>query len=76
MSEDIVKRTTVLELITNARKITNFIYNHDWLLAKRRKVCGGNIVHPGTTRFVTNFIALKSLPKKRVDLKKIFISDE
>ena len=28
MFEDIGKRATVLELITNARKIANFIYNH------------------------------------------------
>ena len=30
----------------------------------------------GATRFVTNYIALESLLKKRADLKKIFISDE
>ena len=76
MFEDIGKRATVSELITNARKITNFIYNHDWLLTKVRKVCGGDIVCPGATRFTTNYIALESLLKKRVDLKKIFISDE
>ena len=76
MFEDIAKRATVSELITNARKITNFIYNHGWLLAKVRKVCGGDIVRPGATRFATNYIALESLLKKRVDLKKIFISDE
>ena len=76
MFEDIAKRATVSELITNARKITNFIYNHGWLLAKVRKVCGGDIVRPGATRFETNYIALESLLKKRVDLKKIFISDE
>ena len=76
MFEDIGKRATVLELITNARKITNFIYNHGWLLAKVRKVCGGDIVHPRATRFATNYIALESLLKKRADLKKIFISDE
>ena len=28
MFKDISKRQTVLDLITNARKITNFIYNH------------------------------------------------
>ena len=28
MFEDIGKRATILELITNAQKITNFIYNH------------------------------------------------
>ena len=76
MFEDIAKRATVSELITNARKITNFIYNHGWLLARVRKVCGGDIVRPGATRFATNYIALKSLLKKRADLKKIFISDE
>ena len=41
-----------------------------------RKVCGGDIVRPGATRFATNYIALASLLKKRADLKKIFISDE
>ena len=76
MFEDIAKRATVSKLITNARKITNFIYNHDWLVAKVRKVCGGDIVRPGATRFATNYIALESLLKKRADLKKIFISDE
>ena len=76
MFEDIDKRATVSELITNARKITNFIYNHGWLLEKVRKVCGGDIVRPGATRFATNYIALESLLKKRADLKKIFISDE
>ena len=39
MFEDIGKRENVLDLITNARKITNFIYNHGWLVAMR-KVCG------------------------------------
>ena len=76
MFESIGKRAIVLELITNARKITNFIYNHGWLLAKMRKVCGGDIVRPGATRFATNYITLESLLKKRVDLKKIFISNE
>ena len=76
MFEDIGKRAIVLELITNARKITNFIYNHGCLLAKMRKVCGGDIVRPGATRFATNYIILESLLKNRADLKKIFISNE
>ena len=76
MFEDIGKRATISELITNACKITNFIYNHGWLLEKMRKVCGGDIVRSGATRFATNYLALKSLLKKRADLKKIFISNE
>ena len=47
MFEDIGKRAIVLELIINVRKITNFIYNHGWLLAKMRKVYGGDIVRLG-----------------------------
>ena len=76
MFEGIGKRESVLNLITNARKIINFIYNHGWLLAKMRKVCGGNIMHPRAIRFATNYIALASLLKKRANLKKIFFSDE
>ena len=76
MFEDIGKIATISELITNARKRTNFIYNHGWLLVKVRKVCGGDIVRPGATRFATKYITLESLLKNRADLKKIFISDE
>ena len=76
MFEDISKRESVFDLITNVRKITNFIYNHAWLLATIRNVCGEDIVRPKATRFVKNYIALISLLKKRADLKKIFISDE
>ena len=75
MFEDIGKKANVLELITNARKITNFIHNHGCLLAKMRKVYGGDIVRPGVTRFAKNYIALESLLKK-IDLKNIFLSDE
>ena len=31
---------------------------------------------PGATRFTANYIALDSLLKKRVDLKKVFINNE
>ena len=76
MFEDIGKRDSVGQLIRNAQKITNFIYNHDWLLAKMRKVCGGDIVSPEVTGFATNYIALDSLLKRMIDLKKVFISNE
>ncbi|RVW12837.1 hypothetical protein CK203_110831 [Vitis vinifera] len=38
MFEDIGKRPSVIDVITKARKITNFIYNHSWLLTQLRKV--------------------------------------
>ena len=46
MFEDIGKRDSVAQLIGNGQKITNFIYNHGWLLAKMRQICGGDIVRP------------------------------
>ena len=76
MFEDIGKRESISDLITNAQKITNLIYNHGWLVAIMRKVCGGDIVRPVATIFAKNYITLASLLKKRADLKKIFISDE
>ena len=69
MFEDIGKRESVSDLITNARKITNFIYNHGWLVATMRTICGGDIMRPKATKFTINYINLASLLKKRVDLK-------
>ena len=65
MFEDIGKRLDVADMICNARKMTNFIYNHGWLLAEMRKYCGGDIVRPGVTRFATNYFAFESLLKKK-----------
>ena len=76
MFEDIGKRPSVVDVIRNGRKITNFIYNHGWLLAEMRKYRDGDIVRLGATRFATNYIALESLHKKMVDLNKLFMSDE
>ena len=42
--KDIGKRPNVTNVINNARKITNFIHNHGWLLTQMRKYCGGDIV--------------------------------
>ena len=76
MFEDIEKRPSVENVIHSGNKITNFIYNHGWLLAEMRKYHGGDIVRLGATRFATNYIALESLLKKMVDLNKLFMSDE
>nr|CAN73152.1 hypothetical protein VITISV_025361 [Vitis vinifera] len=41
-----------------------------------RKYYGGDIVRPRAIKFATNYIALDSLLKKMVDLKKLFMSDK
>ena len=67
MFEDIGKRPSVANVIRSGHKITNFIYNHGWLLEEMRKYYGGDIVRLGATRFATNYIALESLLKKKAD---------
>ena len=63
--KDIDKRPNVTNVISNARKITNFIYNHGWLLTEMKKYCGGDIVWLRAIRFVINYVALDSLLKKK-----------
>ena len=73
--EDIIKKDIVARVIHDARAVTNFIYNHGWLLSQMREVCKGEIVRPGATRFTTNHIALDSLLKKKTSSKHLFTSD-
>ncbi|KAM1523187.1 hypothetical protein ACFX10_013237 [Malus domestica] len=70
------KRENVATVVKRARTITNYIYNHGWLLAKMREFCRGEIIRPATTRFATNYIALNSLLKKKAGLKQLFTSDD
>ncbi|XP_060672832.1 uncharacterized protein LOC132803604 [Ziziphus jujuba] len=74
MFEDIGKNENVAIVIKQARAITTYIYNHNWLLAKMRETCKGDIIRPGLTRFATNYLALDSLVKKKAGLKQLFTS--
>ncbi|KAL6345759.1 hypothetical protein AAG906_017504 [Vitis piasezkii] len=47
-------------MINNARKITNFIYNHGWLLTQMGKYCGGDIVRLGATSCSHNAICVRA----------------
>ncbi|XP_058091145.1 uncharacterized protein LOC131237418 [Magnolia sinica] len=76
MLEAIGDRPSVKTVITDARLITNFVYNHSWLLAAMRERCGGDIVRPGATRFATNYIALSSLLKHKQGLRELFASHD
>ncbi|KAM1826106.1 hypothetical protein ACFX13_025498 [Malus domestica] len=76
MFEAMGKRENVATVVKRARTITNYIYNHGWLLAKMREFCKGEIIRPATTRFATNYIALDSILKKKARLKQLFTSDD
>lgn len=74
MFEDIGKRGNVAAVVKAARMISKFIYNHGQLLSNLRDISPGEIVRPGTTRFATNYLALRSLREKRAALKQMFTS--
>ncbi|CAL8116536.1 unnamed protein product [Prunus armeniaca] len=74
--EDIGKQESVANVINNARKLTNYIYNHSWLLAQMRIFCQGDLVRPGATRFATNYITINSILNKKAGLKQLFTSEE
>jgi hypothetical protein len=76
MLKDIGSHQSVRKVVDQARKITNYIYNHHWVLSLMREKCGGDIIRPGMTRFATNYIALKSLLEKKQGLKDMFASRE
>ncbi|KAM1100594.1 hypothetical protein ACFX15_006800 [Malus domestica] len=70
------KRENVATVVKRARTITNYIYNHGWLLAKMLEFCKEEIIRPATTRFATNYITLGSIFKKKAGLKQLFTSDD
>ncbi|XP_077247296.1 uncharacterized protein LOC143887072 [Tasmannia lanceolata] len=76
MLKDIGKKKTVRKVVHEARSVTNFLYNHGYILSIMRNMCGGDLVRPGLTRFATNYIALQSMLDKKVGLKQLFSSKE
>ncbi|XP_024190542.1 uncharacterized protein LOC112194547 [Rosa chinensis] len=41
-----------------------------------RKICSGDLIRPGPTRFATNYISLQSLFQKKAGLKQLFTCDD
>ncbi|XP_077247221.1 uncharacterized protein LOC143886936 [Tasmannia lanceolata] len=70
------KKKTVRKVVDEARSVTNFLYNHGYILSIMRNTCGGDLVRPRLTRFATNYIALQSMLDKKVGLKQLFSSKE
>lgn len=77
MLEDIGKMKKVKKCIENARKITSFIYNSDKLVNLMRTFTDNKeLLRPGVTRFATEFIAIESLLRHIVGLKRMCTTTE
>ncbi|KAF8379292.1 hypothetical protein HHK36_028725 [Tetracentron sinense] len=73
MLEDISKQEWVSTVMEEARTIIGYIYSHTWILNLMRKFTGGmELIHPRITRFVTNFISLRSIVIQEDNLKHMF----
>ncbi|XP_022899334.1 uncharacterized protein LOC111412634 [Olea europaea var. sylvestris] len=77
MFHDIGKLDEVSNIVSQASKITKYIYNHCYPLHLMRKFTGGKeILRPAPTRFATNFIALQSILIQKDPLRAMVTSRE
>ena len=77
MLEDIGKMKIHTEILEMAKGITQFIYNHGWILNLfRAHTKGKELLRPAITRFATSFLTLQRLYQLRQPLRKMFASEE
>ncbi|XP_022883882.1 uncharacterized protein LOC111400724 [Olea europaea var. sylvestris] len=77
MFHDIGKLDEVINIVSQASKITKYIYNHCYSLHLMRKFTGGKeILRPAPTHFATNFIALQSILIQKDPLRAMVTSRE
>ncbi|XP_058761846.1 uncharacterized protein LOC131635252 [Vicia villosa] len=77
MLQDMGKLKEVSETVSQASKITKYIYNHCFALYLMRQHTGGReILRPAPTRFATNFIALQSILSHKDALRVMVTSKE
>ncbi|WJX46016.1 hypothetical protein P8452_32853 [Trifolium repens] len=77
--EDIRKKKNIQKLLSEAKLVTTFIYNHTYIVSLMKKYTGGReIVCPGVTRFATQFLQLQSIvnQKEGYEARKIVLSKD
>ncbi|XP_020579099.1 uncharacterized protein LOC110023830 isoform X2 [Phalaenopsis equestris] len=73
MLEDISELEWVSEVLGEARSVARFIYNNEWVLSLIRKFTGGReLIRPKLTRFMMNFLCLRSIVIQEDNLKHMF----
>nr|XP_004513981.1 uncharacterized protein LOC101511956 [Cicer arietinum] len=77
MLEDIGKIAKVKAVIRNGISLVGFIYDHTLALNIMRKNIGNvELVRHGVTRFATTFLTSQRLHKQKINLRKMFTSEE
>ncbi|XP_057811513.1 uncharacterized protein LOC131025744 [Salvia miltiorrhiza] len=62
--------------LLKARKVSNFIYNHGFILAMMRKFTNRELIRPSVTRFATTFLTLESMLQAKQSLEAMFTSTD
>lgn len=77
MLEDIGKQDWVCKVLEEAKTITRYIYSHSWTLNMMRRFIGGReLIRPRISRYVTNFLSLRSIVNQEDNLKHMFSHTE
>ncbi|XP_031268224.1 uncharacterized protein LOC116126685 [Pistacia vera] len=77
MLEDIGKQEWVDMVLEEAKTVTRYIYSHAWTLNMMRKFTGGKeLIRPRMTRFVSNYLSLRSILIHEENLKHMFSHSE
>ncbi|KAK2646513.1 hypothetical protein Ddye_021708 [Dipteronia dyeriana] len=58
--------------LRKAKKVSNFIYNHEWVLALMRMHTNKELIRHAPTRFATSFLTLERLLLLRQPLEQMF----
>ncbi|PON92931.1 Zinc finger, BED-type domain containing protein [Trema orientale] len=75
--EDIGNLDWVNTVLEDAKTITRYIYSHSWTLNMMRKFTGGReLIRPRISRYVTNFLSLRSIVIQEDNLKHMFSHTE
>ncbi|XP_021971525.1 uncharacterized protein LOC110866690 [Helianthus annuus] len=61
--------------LLKAKEVSNFIYNHQWLLSLARKILWKDLLRPAATRFATAFLTIQSLYDSKDALQQMFVSN-
>ncbi|EOY24462.1 HAT transposon superfamily [Theobroma cacao] len=77
MLEDISKQEWVGIVLEEAKSIVQYIYSHAWIVNMMRKFTGGReLMRPRITRFVANYLTLRSIIIQEDNLKHMFSHSE
>ncbi|KAL5580521.1 hypothetical protein UlMin_012963 [Ulmus minor] len=60
--------------LQKAKKVSNFIYNHGWVLHLIRTFANREIVRPAAIRFATAYLTLESLCSVKDAIQRMFVS--